>query len=1320
MWADTLVDLTPNNPLLHLRERSASTLDLTAASPDGLARLLAGRGTRLTALFEDGQARDLAARRLRSVRKRATMIAEEQGIEVGRIARGLLRLEPFDGRRAGQRPLRAPLLLQSIRIEPRTATEADFLLTVQDDPEFNPVLPVALERERGIELPPDLPERIAMAIDGTDDVDAQLEGAFAVVRDVLAAHSHLLELAPTVTVGCFAFEKLPMLEDLRSSTELLAEHDVVAAAAGDRSAMHALLDAATGYRSPDPDEIPPADEFLVLDADSSQHRAIRAVLDGQHVVIQGPPGTGKSQTIANVIAAAAAAGERVLFVTEKRAAIEAVTERLAEAGLAELVLDLHGKQVTRREVARQVAESLDRLSTALPPDVEDVHRALVASRTALVRNAAETYEVRSPWGLSAYEVEKRLLDLPATARSDQLLPRAVLQRLDRGAVDSLRRQLGDFVNLGGLTLRRGESAWSRAQVRDPRQAEELLFRLDRVTGREWHQARQAMIELIEKSGLPRPLDLAGWTTALTLMADVERAASMYWPDVHGPDLDRHCAAVGDRAWRRAHPTADGWWQRRRIRQQLQARRRGGPSAPPVMFAELRAAFEQREAWRHFTGDPAAVPRVIGTNGELQEFSRLRDEIAAIALSANLGEPSTVPVEQVEATMSRLHSEDEMLRRLPELSRLAADLESNGLGDVLDSLAERDVDAAHAQQILLHAYYSSLLRVFRHDSPELATFSAARQDATVAEFHDRDAAHLRLNAARIRRRVAERLRDARDQHREQNRTVVGEANRKRGHLPLRKLVAAAPDVLLAARPCWSMSPIVVSRLLPAERLFDIVVFDEASQVEPVDAMTSIMRGHRLVVAGDDQQLPPSTYFRRLASGASDDEDVPDNVDSTPSVTDFESVLKCLATFLPTDFRLRWHYRSSDERLIAFSNEEFYERSLLTFPGRQEESPLRLHVVDGHAAPGIGGLVEAEIDRVVELVVEHAAERPERSLGVITANVDHQERIEAAVRRAAIAHPALAEFQQRMAGPRRRLFVKSLESVQGDERDVIVLSIGRAKGADGRLRRYFGPINQEGGERRLNVAVSRARTFLHVVSAFAPDDIQPESRRSGPEMLRRFLHVAATGAEPRHVDRAEDVELNPIERDLLAELHRRRIPAVPQWGVGGYRIDFALADPDRPGRLVLAVELDGDRYHRLESVRDRDRLRQEHLERMGWTFHRVWASAWFTDRTTEADRIERCWREALTRPRPTPEPREQSDERTSEAARRGPRPPVEPGRGTIDRYGDAELDAVARWIRSDGLPLDRETRLAQMRRELGFRRRGRRIDERCGAALDRVGH
>jgi len=187
---------------------------------------------------------------------------------------------------------------------------------------------------------------------------------------------------------------------------------------------------------------------------------------------------------------------------------------------------------------------------------------------------------------------------------------------------------------------------------------------------------------------------------------------------------------------------------------------------------------------------------------------------------------------------------------------------------------------------------------------------------------------------------------------------------------------------------------------------------------------------------------------------------------------------------------------------------------------------------------------------------------------------------------------------MNGPRRRLFVKSLEMVQGDERDAIILSMGRAKGADGRLRMQFGPINHEGGERRLNVAVTRARRRMHVVISFNHEDMAPNWATKGPAALRRYLESAATGTHPREVGRATGLELNALERDVLDALEKRDIPVTPQWGESDYRIDFALADPDLPGRMVLALEMDGDSYHRLTSVRDRDRLRQTHLEGMGW--------------------------------------------------------------------------------------------------------------------------
>ena len=244
-------------------------------------------------------------------------------------------------------------------------------------------------------------------------------------------------------------------------------------------------------------------------------------------------------------------------------------------------------------------------------------------------------------------------------------------------------------------------------------------------------------------------------------------------------------------------------------------------------------------------------------------------------------------------------------------------------------------------------------------------------------------------------------------------------------------------------------------------------------------------------------------------------------------------------------------------------------------------------------------------------------------------------------------------------------------------------------------------------------------MHVVSAFVHEDMATTSPTKGPLVLRRYLEWAGTGTRPREIGRATGLALNALERDVWEALDKRAIPATPQWGESGYRIDFALADPDHPGRMVLALELDGDRYHRLPSVRDRDRLRQAHLERMGWRFHRVWASAWFHDPEGQVDLIEQSWREAVAasvdrRSAPEPAPAKLEPE---PATRRLPRPPITPGL-RIDQYTDVELDAVALWVLSDDLPQARETRLREMRDALGFRKAGRRIVERCTTALNRV--
>lgn len=1343
-WAHELIDLGPRNTLLRYRDTKTTTLDLSRAEQAALSRLLSGGRTRLSALLPHEETRAEACQRARSLRRRMVELEEEQGVEAGRLAYGLFRLPAPPTRGTTPLPdLRAPLILWPIALEARTAAENDYTLELVGEPEVNPVLVYSLDQHYGVDLDTERTvDELNALLAEAEHPEKAVSQIYETLAQLVAGNGRVAEFEKRVVVGIFSFEKFPMIKDLKQSTGLLASHDVIAAAAGYVPARELLRESAANYRPTKPDDIPPKDEFLVLDADSSQQQAIAAVLDGQHVVIQGPPGTGKSQTIANIIAAAAAQGKRVLFVAEKRAAIEAVTERLEQVDLGHLVFDLHQRKFNKKQVAQQVAESLERADRELPPQTGNLHDRLENLRRQVIQHDEELHDPRKPWGLSPFQVYKELLALPESSRTDIRFRRPVLQELAGKAFQEAEDALVRFVNTGGLRFRRGESVWSGSPIRDMQQVDEVLTKLDELAGRTWRTAQQEMRGLVSSAGLCQPTDLAGWQDVLSLLREVEDTLTRYKPEVFGPDLDDLRLATGDRRWRARQDRTLGWWHRFRLRRKARSLRTVGRCDRRTLHEELSAAVQQRNRWRELAVAEGGAPtQVVGLAEVVQHVAKVRDQLAAVAAGAQLQEPERWPEDKVTAKLNELQSQRDELFQVPTLNQLTDRLEAWGLGPLLDELARRDADATQARMLLHFAWYSSLLDEFRLRSPYLAQFRGQHQDHVVAEFQQRDIEHLRLNAARVRRRVAERLQQVRDAHPEQNEVVQGEAKRKRGHMPLRKFVSKASDVLLAARPCWAMSPIVVSRLLPAERLFDLVIFDEASQVEPYDAMTSIMRGSQLVVAGDSKQLPPSPFFHKALAGTGQDEEEDGEPVSTAQVGDFESILTCLAAFVPTTFMLTWHYRSQDERLIAVANREVYGGRLETFPGCQVSSPLTLHLVDGRVGPGERGVAREEVQRIVELILDHVRNHPDDTLGVITLGSSSVAPIETAIRRASQQHPELEEFLARMQGPGRRLFVKNLERVQGDERDAIILSLGGAKGANGRFdMRVLGPLNQEGGERRLNVAITRARRRMDVVSCFSAEDMRPDHARKGPDLLRQFLEFARNGCDLERVGRPTGTELNGFESSVYDALCRAGIPVTPQWGVAGYRIDFALAHPDKPGRMVLAVEADGDTYHRAESARDRDRLRQEHLERLGWRFHRLWASEWFHDPEGQTQLVWQRWQEAVEEVNREAELRANADtqaavekegngrnERLAEesvaqqiAVDRGPRPAFlsQPRRAKIDDYTDDELIELFLWLLRDQLALVREDRINQAIEVLGFQRRTSKMKERLGRVLARA--
>jgi very-short-patch-repair endonuclease len=397
-----------------------------------------------------------------------------------------------------------------------------------------------------------------------------------------------------------------------------------------------------------------------------------------------------------------------------------------------------------------------------------------------------------------------------------------------------------------------------------------------------------------------------------------------------------------------------------------------------------------------------------------------------------------------------------------------------------------------------------------------------------------------------------------------------------------------------------------------------------------------------VAGDSKELPPTSFFAASFGGGEDDEALEAELEEAGSITltsNIESVLEVMRALLPPPLgtkTLGWHYRSRDERLIAFSNAQasLYDWSLTTFPGTGVDDCIR-HELIPWASGRVGqeDSVSEEVERVVELIVEHAETRPDESLGVIAMGIKHANRIVERLRQVRLARPDLDRVLE--AGPPGRarpepLFVKNLERVQGDERDSIILTVGYGKNADGRMLYRFGPLNQEGGERRLNVAITRARSRMTVVSSFSSADLDANKLRAeGAQMLFRYLQYAESGGSHLGDPAKPKPELNPFERDVRDALTAAGVPIVVQYGCSGYWIDFAAQHPTQPGRMVLAIEADGATYHARQTARDRDRLRQDHLERLGWRFHRIWSTDWFHKRNAEIERAVAAWNAAVAR-------------------------------------------------------------------------------------------
>ncbi|MDE0073400.1 MAG: DUF3320 domain-containing protein [Gammaproteobacteria bacterium] len=605
-------------------------------------------------------------------------------------------------------------------------------------------------------------------------------------------------------------------------------------------------------------------------------------------------------------------------------------------------------------------------------------------------------------------------------------------------------------------------------------------------------------------------------------------------------------------------------------------------------------------------------------------------------------------------------------RFNQLERKAVDA---GIAEVAEAAASREDARRQLTPLFDHACYAAWLDLAFRERPTLAEFDGATHAGVVERFRELDMAQFHHNRALIAERHWKQL--PRQHGGGQLGVLRREFQKKRRHLPVRRLMTDAGRAIQSIKPVFMMSPLSIAKYIPpGSVVFDLVVFDEASQVRPVEALGAIIRGRQAVVVGDSKQLPPTSFFDRMADDGEDD---------ASQTADLESILGMFCAQGAPERMLKWHYRSRHESLITVSNHEFYDNRLMVFPspdaGKLDTGLVFRHDPEAHYQRR--GINTAEAKTVAKAVMEHARATPGLTLGVAAFSNVQARRIEDEVDILRRRDPSCEEF---FAGhPEEPFFVKNLENVQGDERDVILISIGYGKIDGSYLPMNFGPLNREGGERRLNVLITRARRRCVVYCNFVGGDLDlRRSKARGVDALKTFLEYAETGNIdiPRVTGREAD---SPFEEAVAARLRALDFDVDHQVGSAGFFIDLAVRDSSRPGRYVLGIECDGAAYHSARSARDRDRLRQQVLEGLGWKIHRIWSTDWFRNPELELGKAEMAIRmaqvAALT-PSDDPAPEPEPSGRPVQPLKREPEPEVEPAAPTRP-YKVADLRIGGLW-------------------------------------------
>ncbi|MBB2769117.1 UNVERIFIED_ORG: hypothetical protein GGE11_000012 [Mycolicibacterium obuense] len=1259
-------------------------------------------------------------RKLRYLAYKAKTIVEETGANNLYLAFGMLNW------RFGDRELRSPLVLVPVRLSTANRGER-YELTIDEAGASTPnyCLVEKLRTAFGLEIP-----GLAVPVEDASGID--LSAAFTAVRRAVADAGLHFRVEETVHLSILQFAKFPLWKDLDESWKQLSRNALVSHLI--ESPLARYVDPVAAPLEVDLDELSTA---VPVPADSSQLNAVAEAVAGRTFVLEGPPGTGKSQTITNLLAHAMASGRRVLFVAEKRAALDVVKKRLEAVGLGELSLDLHDKSARPAAVRAQIKQALELRVAHDDGSLRTNAKAADSSRQTLARYAQRLHEPNAA-NLSLYtarsselaadqdvepiEVPRRLVASGAAETFEMVsdLLRALPEKTDLarpsvghpwrfldavpsdGAVAAQIHSAAvefdsvlDELQRVGLTLEKlgrahdgaGLAAWAHlaATPRHP------LEGLDLLHGGAWKAELRALRSAVQALSSSTPAWLGAFANPGAMDLDL--------PAIHQAALEADESGFFGRKKRR-----------RAVLDQLTTVLAVTPESVKLktlstITAEMAETFAKVSELR---ARAANLPVMLIGDGwnplipdHAAEFERRAD--TAVWISTRLcGQPDQPHIADLREYYAN-SSSGELAKPLDRLAKAwkrletvtgmtAPQLNDWGGGDFLS----RWWATRNARRLETPATIERWVELLRHVEPlrgvgmdaartaildgrvsaedaglafdrgvaiasiaerleasALSDFDVAAHNKTIGRFTT--STHVvrdELRRAIPADLLARRRFDA-DALTGQIGGLRRQLERRRGGMSVRTLIDTYGELITQILPCTLMSPDSVARFFPAKPdLFDIVVFDEASQIRVADAIGAMGRAKSVVVVGDSKQMPPTSFAE---AGATVDEEEDYNPDV---VQDEESILtECVHAQVPRQW-LSWHYRSQDEALIAFSNYHYYEGRLASFP-----APLRANApsVSGHGISlvRVNGHFEragkgktlrtnrVEAERIVEDIQQRfwMSSEAAPSLGVITFNAPQRDLIENLLRDA--GDDRILQALDEPDG----LFVKNLENVQGDERDTILFSVAFSANDKGVVPLNFGPLSRPGGERRLNVAVTRARREVVLYASFDPSELRAEeTAQVGTKHLKAYLEMAARGVESVTDGGRRQPVIDRHRDDIADVLRSEGFDVSTDVGLSDFRVDLVIGDPDEPGKPLVAVLLDGTDWFRRRTVADRDGLPVDVLGNlMKWpAVERVWLPEWLNQRDEVLARL----RKSVTDAQELARRRETEPERAAEEAKPHP--------------------------------------------------------------------